>query len=143
MLFIPPFACSSKPPSQQQLSRRRILRFALAAAASTSLHFHCKEALAKEWDPEELCKDCRGTGKQTCSICDGTGVFSTDDMVVMQDNVCPNCFGKGTIRCLSCIGLGLADVNGILRNGKFHLHVLKFKYHLRLTAELLTNIMRR
>lgn len=102
--------------------RRVFLR--LASAVSISLLLQQRPSSAsetlkgtKEWKREELCDDCGGRGKQSCSLCEGTGVYSVDDSVVQQDHVCPNCQGVGTIRCLACIGLGLADTKGILRNG--------------------------
>lgn len=115
MSFIPPFACTRQNSVSKQ-TRRRILRFALAAAGSAFLPIHTS-AKSREWQPEEICPDCAGRGKQTCTFCTGTGVFSIDDSFVDQSHVCPNCMGVGSIRCPSCIGLGLADTNGILRNG--------------------------
>lgn len=72
----------------------------------------------KRWKQEDLCGCCKGRGRQECTFCTGTGVLSIDDSVVQQDHECPNCQGAGKILCPACIGLGLADVNGILRNGK-------------------------
>lgn len=77
---------------------------------------------SSKWKQEHLCENCGGRGRQTCSFCDGAGTLTIGDSIVQSENVCPNCEGNGSIRCPACIGLGLADVSGVLRNGKSHSH---------------------
>lgn len=102
--------------------RRAFLRLAGAVSLSALVQQQSSSAAevfkgSREWKAEEICGNCSGRGKQSCSFCEGTGLYSVDDSVVQQDHVCPNCQGAGTIRCPACIGLGLADIKGILRNG--------------------------
>lgn len=111
----------SRGRARCQTTRRDVLRYTLAAVCSALLprptHAAEPESEATKWRPEDLCGSCFGRGKQTCSLCSGSGVFTVDDSVVIQDHVCPNCTGAGTVTCPTCIGLGLANTNGILRNG--------------------------
>ncbi|PXF46521.1 Protein EMBRYO SAC DEVELOPMENT ARREST 3, chloroplastic [Gracilariopsis chorda] len=110
----------SRGRARCQTTRRDVLRYTLAAVCSALLprptHAAEPESEATKWRPEDLCGSCFGRGKQTCSLCSGSGVFTVDDSVVIQDHVCPNCTGAGTVTCPTCIGLGLANTNGILRN---------------------------
>lgn len=73
------------------------------------------------WKREDLCQNCLGRGRQTCDFCNGQGSICFDNALDVHHHECPNCSGVGSIRCPACIGLGLAHVNGILRDGKFHL----------------------
>lgn len=109
-------------PHQHQHRRRRNF---LKLASSLTISFFIlpsppspvSSSQQTRWDSEQLCRNCQGRGKQPCSLCDGTGTLSIDDLIVQQDHICPNCEGKGSVKCPTCIGLGLANVNGVLRNG--------------------------
>lgn len=131
MAFIPVVGCGCGAPRASSCpsvrgTRRAFLRLAVSAAAATllshSAHATDKPFVGKsrrEWQPEELCGSCSGSGKQTCSMCEGSGTLAIDDSVVQQEHECPNCMGKGDVRCPACIGLGLADTKGILRDGTY------------------------
>lgn len=64
-----------------------------------------------------LCRVCHGRGEQACGVCTGRGVVELTDEYI---ETCPLCLGRGVVTCSKCIGLGLADVRGILRDGKVH-----------------------
>ena len=46
------------------------------------------------------CKECGGTGRQTCYDCDGVGNYGDGE-------VCGLCSGESEIECESCSGLGM------------------------------------
>uniref|UniRef100_A0A7S0BIN5 CR-type domain-containing protein n=1 Tax=Rhodosorus marinus TaxID=101924 RepID=A0A7S0BIN5_9RHOD len=96
-------------------SRRDVLKLGGAFAIAGWLPLPARAA--KEWKPEELCRNCSGRGLQECSFCLGTGLFELGDSIAMSTQVCPNCSGRGSIVCPSCVGLGLRNVKGVLRDG--------------------------
>lgn len=124
-----PIICTQNKTSKQCTSpqRRRFIQFAgktfttllITQSIGTSVESSDSSNVSSRWNTEDLCSSCGGRGRQTCSFCYGSGIFSIDDNLVQTENVCPNCQGNGSIRCPACIGLGLADVSGVLRDGKF------------------------
>lgn len=127
MAFVASTTSGSSPhrasPRCRRQRRRAFLGHTLSAAAGVLLSSMPVRATEKQpnkqWRDEQLCSSCRGCGKQTCSMCSGSGLLSVDDSVVQQDHTCPNCMGQGSVRCPACIGLGLADTRGILRDGRY------------------------
>lgn len=107
-----------------QWQRRAFIRLSVCVVASVLVpkaesQQHPNKLPTRDWQEEDLCYHCSGRGKQPCSLCEGTGLFSIDDSVVQQTLSCPNCAGQGSVRCPACIGLGLANTKGILRDGKY------------------------
>ncbi|KAJ8900777.1 hypothetical protein NDN08_000078 [Rhodosorus marinus] len=98
-----------------EFSRRDILKIGGVVAVAAWLPLPARAA--KEWKPEDLCKNCSGRGLQECSFCLGTGLFELGDSIAMSTQVCPNCSGRGSVVCPSCVGLGLRNVKGVLRDG--------------------------
>lgn len=51
----------------------------------------------------EQCGDCWGSGKVTCSYCQGEGGYK-DDYDIWQQ--CEQCWGSGKVTCDHCSGTG-------------------------------------
>lgn len=133
------YACRSGPREQAKLvSRREILIatfvsvgiFGLRTSqSSTAQASRLQESRKANWPSEQLCTACNGRGQQRCSFCDGSGVFVVNDgYSAGYQTICPNCKGAGFIACPKCLTLGLADVRGVLRNGKNYLRIVSLFY---------------
>ena len=71
---------------------------------------------------ESICRSCKGSGKQVCGNCGGSGTISSidfhdrfgDDFEGFHNEqkyeVCNKCFGIGKVVCVRCQGKGV--ING-------------------------------
>ena len=68
-----------------------------------------------EFDTDESCKDCKGTGAEkgshaeTCPMCNGSGQVVRSQGFFAMASTCPQCHGNGTIiknPCRTCKGKG-------------------------------------
>ena len=67
---------------------------------------------------DNICRYCKGSGRQVCVTCGGSGTFSSidfhdkfgDDFEVFHNErryeVCDKCFGIGNVICVRCQGKG-------------------------------------
>lgn len=141
MAFVQPFASSIRTAKAQGKdctcsngpSRRDFLLSSGLSLAAASLHplrvsagkdentsastAEGNDSPIPAFDDDELCYVCDGRGLIPCQLCDGSGMFVTDDNVVIDRAMtCPSCAGGGTVGCLKCIGTGLSDTKGFLRD---------------------------
>eukprot|EP00172_Hildenbrandia_rubra_P001192 Plantae.Rhodophyta-Hildenbrandia_rubra.ctg17483.p1 GENE.Plantae.Rhodophyta-Hildenbrandia_rubra.ctg17483~~Plantae.Rhodophyta-Hildenbrandia_rubra.ctg17483.p1 ORF type:complete len:188 (-),score=17.43 Plantae.Rhodophyta-Hildenbrandia_rubra.ctg17483:423-986(-) len=81
-----------------------------------------KSAQSDGTDKEPVCKNCRGSGKVPCELCQGTGFWkalsSTNPRQEYKGVTCPECEGAGTIICPVCLGTGDGNIKGMLRRKK-------------------------
>ena len=97
------------------LSRRHFLSLlALPLLLPTPANSAPKGKAKSKAQFENVCRFCRGSGEQTCGVCEGSGLVQMGEDYTAR---CPYCRGSRKITCQGCIGLGLGDVRGILRDG--------------------------
>ncbi len=61
----------------------------------------------------EVCPDCRGTGKKNCIKCEGDGKISKFRNIitgVVTETICLDCEGYGFFVCKNCGGTGIIKV---------------------------------
>lgn len=54
----------------------------------------------------DICFECKGTGKEICNFCHGTGFLMLDGELIGTDNKCVVCNGSGEKTCKKCMGAG-------------------------------------